>query len=249
MKAQDRILVAIDTNDVQKALVLVGNVSDFVGGFKVGLEFFTSTYAQMVAKRDHWLLDRLHELFYDISGKVFWDGKWDDIPNTVGGAAMGVQPLRPKFINVHASSGINAIAQAVQNRGQSLVLGVTVLTSIDPDECRSIFGDSPDDTVLRFARKLVEAKADGIICSPKELAFLQNRMEPEVFSSLKKVIPGIRPEWAQNNDQKRTMTPAEAVQAGADYLVIGRPISSPPIEIGSPATAARRIAEEIESVL
>jgi orotidine-5'-phosphate decarboxylase len=246
LNAKDRIIVAIDTKDVCKALEIVNTLKDYVGGFKIGLEFFTSTYAQLINSNDYNLLDSLGELYYQMTGKLFWDGKWDDIPNTIKGATTGINSLHPKFVNIHVSAGIDSIISAVEN-SKSIVLGVTVLTSISEDECISIFGDSPNSTVTRFARKLIKAKAGGIICSPKELLYLQEQLQPSEFSQLEKVIPGIRPEWAQLNDQKRVMTPSEAIKAGAQRLVIGRPITDPPTEIGNMLNAVGLIIDEIES--
>ncbi len=191
-------------------------------------------------------LSILRRLFSTVGNNVFWDGKWDDIPNTTQGAAKAIQPLSPLFFNVHAAAGRKAIERAVANKGHSKVLGVTVLTSIDPDECQSIFGDVPRKVVIRFAGMLLEEGADGIICSPQELTIL--RQQP-ALQELLMITPGIRPAWAAASDQKRVMTPGEAVKAGADYLVIGRPITQPPKETGSPVTAANLIAEEITSAL
>ena len=150
------------------------------------------------------------------------------------------------MFNIHASAGAEAIKAAVAVKKNSLVFGVTVLTSIDDSECVSIFGDKPNHKVVDFVSMLAENRADGTICSPKELSFLG---ASEVFSGLLKATPGVRPDWAVLGDQKRVMTPAEAIKAGADYLVIGRPITNPPAEIGSPVEAAKRIADEIASAI
>ena len=123
------------------------------------------------------------------------------------------------------------------------MMGVTILTTFTPEVCKKVYGDEPASMVMFFSRMLAECKCDGVICSPLELALL---MEDEKTRKLIKVIPGIRPLWAQPQDQKRTMTPEEAVKAGADYLVIGRPITNPPKDIGSPVQAVEKIIEEIE---
>ena len=127
---------------------------------------------------------------------------------------------------------------AVASRRSSKVLGVTVLTPISSDECVSIFGDKPEQKVLQFAAKLLEAGADGIICSPKELSILRQNT---AFDQLMIVTPGVRPEWAATNDQKCIMTPGEAIAAGADYLVIGLLITA----ADDPVVAAGKISEEI----
>lgn len=253
MEPKERIIIALDVKDVGAAIALADDLADHVGGFKVGLELITSMLAQLLSTEDNDKaanqLQSWRELFSLLNGKLFWDGKLCDIPNTVAGAAGGLAPLKPMFFNVHASAGEAAVKAAVANKGTSKVLGVTVLTSIDEAECRSIFGDSPGVKVLQFARLLVRAGADGIICSPQELELLEQAAVPDPalagYSQMEKVIPGIRPAWAATGDQKRVMTPGEAIRQGATRLVIGRPITQPPAEIGSPVEAAKRIAEEI----
>lgn len=257
MEAKDRIIVALDVRTVPEAIDLADQLTTHVGGFKIGLEFITASLVQLVATSEEnqaaQQLQDLRALFALIGDQLFWDGKFCDIPNTVGGAASGLQPLKPKFFNVHASAGQKAVVQAVANKGKSQVLGVTVLTSIDKDECQSIFGAEPNVKVLQFALMLAQAKADGIICSPQELCYLgeatQTGAVPESLGTLIRVIPGIRPSWAAQGDQARITTPADAVKNGANYLVIGRPITKPPADIGSPLDAAKRIAEEIADAL
>ncbi len=235
MEVKDRIIVALDVDNLDKAQSLVESLAPHVGCFKVGLELLTAVGAPKVV-----------EFVYSLGGEVFYDGKFNDIPNTVGGAAKAVAEMNVKMFNVHASAGKKAVEAAIANKGKSLVLGVTVLTSIDEEECISIFGNIPGIKVLQFARMLAKVGADGVICSPQELELLGKHGE---LDSLLKITPGVRPLWAVANDQKRTMTPAEAIKAGATALVIGRPITKPPAEIGTPVDAARRIAEEIASVL
>lgn len=178
--------------------------------------------------------------------QAFIDAKLHDIPNTIKGASVAISRMGVRFFNIHASAGPEAIKAAVVNRGHSQVLGVTVLTSIDSETCVSIFGGQPKEKVLDFVKLLANAGADGVICSPQELQIIRDDV---VFNDLLLVTPGVRPEWAAAGDQKRIMTPAEAIKAGADYLVIGRPILKPPKEIGSPVEAAKRIAEEIASAV
>jgi orotidine-5'-phosphate decarboxylase len=150
------------------------------------------------------------------------------------------------MFNVHASAGIEAMRVAVNNKRESLVLAVTILTSLEEDNAHLIFGAPIKAKVLQFARDAEIAGVDGIICSSKELELLAGQEE---LRGLIKVTPGIRPEWATAGDQKRVMTPGEAIKAGADYLVIGRPITKPPEEIGSPVDAAQKIAQEIFAAL
>lgn len=250
MEAKDRIIVALDVSDVRKAIALVKQLSPHVGFFKIGLEFIWSSIANLLLlPKDEaiCLLEYIRNLAEAIGGQhCFLDPKLADIPNTVKGASVAISRLGVKMFNVHASAGNETIKAAVANKGNSLVLGVTVLTSIDKENCLSIFGRWPNEKVEDFALMLAENKADGIICSPQELEFLNG--DPR-FEDLIKVTPGVRPDWAAKGDQKRVMTPAEAIKAGADYLVIGRPITQPPAEIGGPVEAAQKIAEEIANVL
>lgn len=247
MKAKDRIIAALDVDSPNEALSLVQDLGPHVGCFKIGLQFINAMLGSIIVpeKEPEALsgLRKIRDLFTALDGNVLWDGKFDDIPNTVGDASQEVVKIGVKMFNLHVSAGEEAIKRAVASRRNSLVLGVTVLTSIDEKECVSIFGDKPGNKVLQFAKTLIGAGADGVICSPKELRLLSQ------YRQLLKVTPGIRPDWAQREDQKRVMTPGEAIKAGANFLVIGRPIRKPPAEIGSPVDAAKNIAEEIEQAL
>lgn len=236
MEVKDRIIVALDVPSLEQAGQLIAELAPYVGCFKVGLELLTAEGGPSAVRFVH-----------EHGGQVFYDGKFCDIPNTVGNAAKAAARLGVKMFNVHASAGQKAIEAAVANKGGSLVLGVTVLTSIGKmedgtDECLSIFGGEVSAKVKQFAQMLADAGADGIICSPKELGVLND-------FTLLKITPGVRPEWAAAGDQKRIMTPAEAIKAGATALVIGRPITKPPEGIGTPADAAKKIAEEIQQAL
>ncbi len=235
MDVKDRIIVALDVSSLDKAKSLVEALAPHVGCFKVGLELLTAVGAPQVV-----------EFVHSLGGQVFYDGKFDDIPNTIGGATKVVAGLNVKMFNVHASAGIEAMMSAVANKGQSLVLAVTVLTSLEENNAHLIFGNPSKAKVLQLARDAKLAGCDGIICSPQELELLGKQKE---LGSLMKITPGVRPEWASAGDQKRIMTPAEAIKAGATALVIGRPITKPPTEIGTPEDAAKKIAEEISAVL
>jgi len=235
VKAKDRIIVALDVDSLDKAKSLVESLAPYVGCFKIGLELLTAVGAPKVV-----------EFIYSFGGQVFYDGKFDDIPNTVGGAAKAIAGLNVKMFNVHASAGVEAMMSAVANKGQSLVLAVTVLTSLEENNAHLIFGGPNKAKVLQFARDAKLAGCDGIICSSQELELLGMQKE---LDGLLKVTPGVRPKWAAADDQKRIMTPAEAIKAGATALVIGRPITKPPAEIGTPVEAAKKIAEEIATVL
>lgn len=234
MELRDRLIVALDVNSIPKTTELIKALVPFVGCFKVGLELITMVGAPAVVNH----VKRL-------GGEVFFDGKFNDIPNTVAGAARAIASLDVKMFTVHAAAGLDAVKAAVANKGKSKCLVVTVLTSLNESESQHIFGASCQDKVIQFARDAAEAGADGIICSPSELRILEPVVE---VRRLLKITPGIRPSWAQSDDQKRTMTPGEAIEHGAAELVIGRPITSPPLGIGSPVDAVKHILREIAEV-
>ncbi|TSC94626.1 MAG: orotidine 5-phosphate decarboxylase orotate phosphoribosyltransferase [Parcubacteria group bacterium Licking1014_1] len=227
MEAKDRIIVALDVDSLDKAKSLVENLAPHVGCFKVGLELLTSVGAPKVV-----------EFVHSLGGQVFYDGKFNDIPNTVGGAARAVAGLNVKMFNVHASAGIEAMMAAVANKGQSLVLAVTVLTSLEENNAHLIFGGPSKAKVLQLARDAKLAGCDGIICSPQELELLGKQKE---LGGLMKITPGIRSSDDPPDDQKRTLPPGEAIGKGANFLVIGRPITNAP----DPVEAAKKFAEEM----
>jgi orotidine-5'-phosphate decarboxylase len=176
---------------------------------------------------------------------VFLDLKFHDIPNTVADAVRAALALAPVMLTVHASGGaamMRAAADAAEEAGANrpLVLGVTVLTSLGADDLAAtgLAGPVPDQ-VMRLARLAQASGLDGVVCSAREVAALR----AECGAAFKLVVPGIRPAGAAAGDQKRTATPAEAIAAGADYLVVGRPVTG----ADDPAQAARAIIDEIEA--
>ena len=241
---KDRIILPLDVPRISEALKLVNILGPHVGMFKTGLELIYTIFAELLG-RDYQTAKAAYlearTLMNSIGGpRMFMDVKLSDIPNTVGKASLAVSQMGVAWFNVHASAGIESIKAAVANKGNAKVLGVTVLTSIDPDECKSIFGDESSKMVCRFAGKLLDSGADGIICSPQELKILRAE---HIFDELFIVTPGVRPKGSDVNDQKRIMTPGEAIIAGADYLVIGRPITG----AKDPVASAVAIEEEIRN--
>ncbi|MDP2873970.1 MAG: orotidine-5'-phosphate decarboxylase [bacterium] len=232
---RDRLIVALDVDSLEEAGPLVETLAVHVGGFKVGLQLLMAVGAPQAI-----------EFVHKLGGRVFLDGKFNDIPNTVGAATKAVAKHGVRMFTVHASAGMEAMKAAVANKGQSLVIAVTVLTSLDDNESCRIFGVPSKMKVVQLAHDALEAGCDGIVCSPQELGYLQQHEE---LRRLRMITPGIRPAWAATGDQKRVMTPAEAIKAGATALVIGRPITQPPKEIGTPFDAVRRISDEIATVL
>ena len=178
---------------------------------------------------------------------IFLDLKLHDIPNTVAGAVRALVPLQPAFVTVHASGGrvmMQAAAQAARDTAIELgvsrprLLGVTVMTSLDEDDLHDV-GQDPvtEHQVDRLAFLSKDAGLDGVVCSAREIEHLRRRFGAHFTL----VVPGIRPAWSTTDDQKRVMTPAKALALGADYLVIGRPIT----RATNPTEAARRIAREL----
>ncbi len=231
MKFSNPIFVALDTTNLDRAVSLAGELFGLVGGVKLGKTFFTAHGPDGVRR---------------ITARgvpVFLDLKWHDIPNTVAGAVRAALPLTPFMVNVHASGGavmMRAAAEAAATAGKKrpLVLGVTVLTSMGPGDLTALGVDRPLEAQVRALAVLAaEAGLDGVVCSAHEVAALRASFGP----NFKLVVPGIRPEWAAGDDQRRTMTPAEAISQGADYLVIGRPITA----AKDPVAAAQRIVDEL----
>jgi len=249
MKEKSKLILALDVDNPSKAIELVEELSPYVAFFKIGLEFINAMLSSILmpiedkkAINNTW---KIRELFRLLKGKIMWDGKFHDIPNTMAGATKVIAGMGVEMFTIHASAGLSAIEKTVANKGDALVLGVTVLTSISEEECISIFGSEPGAKVVEFAKMLVKAGADGIVCSSKELRLLQSCSE---FDNLIKVVPGTRSSWALKNDQKRVTTPPEALIYGANFLVMGRQLRSPPKEIGTPKDAAEKTLAEIRQV-
>ena len=234
MKLSKKIFVALDTTDLDRALELSRNLVGLVGGFKIGKEFFTALGPNgvlAVAK---------------LGMPIFLDLKFHDIPATVNGAVRAALPLKPFMLNVHAAGGAEMLRAAVDAAGDGpdrpLVLAVTMLTSLDDDDLKSIgVAASSEEQVLRLAQLAKDQGIDGVVCSAREVAVLRKVLGPD----FKLVVPGIRPTWAAADDQKRIVTPTDAIVLGADYLVIGRPITA----TADPADVARRIADELDQKL
>jgi orotidine-5'-phosphate decarboxylase len=241
-----RILVALDTADLDAATDSAALLGDAVAGVKLGLEFFLAHGAKGYRR-----------VAESLTGPgpgtgPFLDLKFHDIPNTVAGAVRSVAALEPLILNVHAGGGEammraarDAAVESADRHGlrPAKVIAVTVLTSLDDDDLRLVGQAAPArDQVLRLAELARACGLDGVVCSPQEIAPLRQRLGAGFLL----VTPGIRPEWAGSgssaaSDQKRVTTPAEATRAGADYLVIGRPITGD----RDPVQAAGRINAEI----
>jgi orotidine-5'-phosphate decarboxylase len=228
------VFVALDTPDLQRALTLSRALKDHVGGLKVGLEFITAFGPDGVRK------------IVEIGLPVFADVKFHDIPNTVAAASREIARLGVMAFNIHASGGevmmreAAVAAHAVDPKVK--VLGVSVLTSIDDVVLESVGQRGPaSDQVVRLARLAKHSGLDGVVCSAHEIAALRKACGKDFLL----VVPGIRPTGADLGDQRRVVTPAQAHAAGADILVIGRPITAAP----DPVAAARAIAAELAGTM
>lgn len=228
---QPELIVALDVDTAGEALALADSLGPEVQWVKVGKQLFTREGPAVV-----------NSLRRECGKKVFLDLKFHDIPNTVAGAVRAAASMGVEMVNIHASGGcamIAAAARAVENTSTILV-AVTVLTSLDEEETRRLgWRDKPAEQVLRLARLSAEAGAAGMVCSAWEIERLRYHLGPDFIL----VVPGIRPAQAGNQDQKRVMTPEKAVRAGADYLVVGRPVTG----ADEPARAAAAIRESMNS--
>jgi orotidine-5'-phosphate decarboxylase len=236
----ERVIVALDLPSFGAAVELMEKLGDMAGSFKVGSQLFASVGPDMIR---------------EIKGrdkKLFLDLKFHDIPNTVARASEVATELGVDIFNVHISGGLEMMrdaAHATRAKASELgierptILGVTVLTSIDEAGFRRVFNCtiSLREQIAQMAKLAQQAGLDGVVASPQEIGLIRNACGEEFVV----LTPGVRPEWASSDDQKRTMTPVEAFRAGATYVVIGRPIYRSP----DPASALKRILQELEENL
>jgi len=250
MNPQDRLIVALDVDTKEKALDLVEKLKNDVKTFKVGSELFTSCGPEILA------------IIKNNGCGIFLDLKFHDIPNTVAKAVVAATRLGVSIINVHASGGYEMMEKAAEvlaieakrlKIDSPKLIAVTVLTSMDENGLKKIgIDDTMEKQVLRLATLAKEAGMDGVVASPSEAKLIREEMGDDFII----ITPGVRPEWAAVNDpstssgsvlslpkddQKRIATPREAVLSGANYIVVGRPITEAP----DPLDAAKRILEEI----
>lgn len=229
------IICALDTQDVAEAFAISREVRPHVGAIKLGLEFFTANGAAGVSA------------ITKLGVPVFLDLKFHDIPNTVAKAIAATAGMNMFMMTVHTSGGRGMLQAAIDasdrvaqitGKDRPLVIGVTLLTSLDQDDISLIgFQDTVQDQVIRLADLAQSAGLDGVVCSPFEIAPIRKKLGDD----LTLVVPGIRPEGSEQGDQKRILTPKEALKRGADYLVIGRPITEAPDR----AAAAQKIFESL----
>lgn len=236
MKDRGQLIVALDVDTKAKAISLAGKLKESVRLFKVGSELFTSCGPEIIKELKK-------------SGcEVFLDLKFHDIPNTVAKSAIAAVKSGAFIFNVHASGGADMMkktAEAVTQEAARLkiekpkVIAVTVLTSMDENNLKKTgIDDNMETQVLRLAKLAKDSGMDGVVASPSETGLIRKNMGKDFLI----ITPGVRPSWAAVNDQKRIATPRQAIENGADFIVVGRPI----VEAPDPAAAAKKVLEEIK---
>ena len=226
-----RIIVAIDLNNLNKALKIVKELRKEVFAFKIGHEFFYNFGISGYKK------------IYNICPRIFLDLKLHDIPNTVEKGLKAISKLKPIFTTIHISGGDEMQRlSSLKNNKKTKILGVTVLTSLDKKQTLKYYKEkNVNSLVAKFAKYAKKNKLGGLVCSPLEIKIVRKQAGEKMIL----VVPGIRPEkisLRKKDDQKRTLTPKEAIKLGADYLVIGRPI----IESKNPLETIKKINQSIQ---
>lgn len=236
MKGRERLIVALDTDNFNKAKDLIDNLDEVVDIFKVGLEQYIATKGKIV------------EYLNNKNKKIFLDLKFHDIPNTMKSAVREVVKDNVWMMTIHVSDmeGMRQVAQIAKEQSEKLnitkpiIVGVTVLTSLNENDLKDLGCNlNIEETVIKRAKLAKEAGIDGVVCSAQEASYIVEA----VGSDFVTVCPGIRPESGTVGDQKRVVTPAKAIQNGAHYLVVGRPIT----QSGDPKESALNIIKEIEN--
>ncbi len=237
MDYKDRIIVAIDTDDIVVCKRLIDTLMSEIKIFKVGKELFTSYGNEAIS------------LIHERGARCFLDLKFHDIPNTVANASQIACRRGVFMFNVHASGGTKMMKAArdavwgeAEKRGleKPVILAVTVLTSLTEEDLKEELGVSRtlDEHVLHLARMAKKAGLDGVVASAKEINLIKSKLGNDFIV----VTPGIRPRWYSHQDQSRVVTPQEAFDSGADYIVIGRPITAS----ADPLESAQRIISELK---
>ncbi len=235
LKAKDRLIVALDYKTLEEVKDIVTKIGDAVSTYKVGLELFLNTRGEAV------------EYLHSIGKKVFLDLKFHDIPNTTTMASMFANKQDVFMFNVHAGGGptmMKSVADMLKtSNSNSIAIAVTILTSFSEEEVKDHFKTDLGISNLanHWAMETKEAGLHGVVCSPLEASKIKEICGENFYT----ICPGVRPEWASSNDQKRIMTPKMAISNGCDFLVVGRPITKGE----DPVRCANLILEEIEEGL
>lgn len=238
MNPEEKLIVALDVDTKEKALEVVEKLKKEVRMFKIGSELFTSCGPDIV------------KAVKEKGCEIFLDLKFHDIPNTVAKASIAATRLGVSIFNVHSLGGCDMMKKAAESARDEAkrlkikapkVIAVTILTSMDENNLKKIaIFDSMDTQVARLAGLALESSLDGVVASPAEIKLIRKKAGADFLI----VTPGVRPSWAAKGDQKRVATPKEAIEDGASFIVVGRPI----IEAPDPVEAARKILKEITEV-
>ena len=224
------IILALDADEISKAADWINATKDSIDIYKVGLEFFLKFGASGIA-----------ELRKNGDFEIFLDLKLHDIPNTVANSVKSISQLKPKFLTVHASGGRKMVSAAALADPSIAITAVTILTSLSDEELGELgFASNAEQSAVALAKIAVTAGARAIVCSPFEVGAIRSA----VGDGVTLITPGVRPVGSAAGDQKRFMTPAQAIEAGANYLVIGRPITGQP-SLDTMADAAAAILKSI----
>lgn len=239
MTTKDQLIIALDYNRSEEAMALVDAIGDTATYYKVGLELFLNSKGDVIEQ-------------LKVRGKhVFLDLKFHDIPNTVAAACRWASGLGVDMFNVHAGGGLEMMQRAfeatqegAQSQGLAApkLIAVTILTSFDAKGLAQVgFSGSVDENVKRLAALTAQAGLNGVVCSSREVPLIRDAVVDPGFLT---VCPGVRPEWAQKGDQKRIMTPAQAMEQGVNHIVVGRPIT----QAEDPVAATEKILAEMQCV-
>lgn len=224
------IILALDADEISKAADWINATKDSIDIYKVGLEFFLKFGASGIAE-----LRKIGDF------EIFLDLKLHDIPNTVANSVKSISQLKPKFLTVHASGGREMVSAAALADPSIEITAVTILTSLSDEELGELgFASNAEQSAVALAKIAVTAGASAIVCSPFEAGAIRSA----VGDGVTLITPGVRPVGSAAGDQKRFMTPAQAIEAGANYLVIGRPITGQP-SLEAMADAAAAILKSI----
>ena len=229
MRNSSQVILALDFSDMASTVEMINLTKEHIGIYKLGLEFYLAHGKSGVKE--------IQSRFTDI--EVFLDLKLHDIPNTVAGACRSVADINPKFLTVHASGGSKMISAASSALPKVEITAVTILTSLDQEQMLAMgLSENIENLTLSLAKNAVNSGARAIVSSPQEVSLLRKHLGEKVTL----ITPGVRPSGAERDDQERVMTPREAIEAGADFVVIGRPITkaSDPKQAAEAITASLR---------
>ena len=238
--AKDRLVLALDVDTLQEAKELVTELKDYVGTFKVGLQLFTSVGPEVI------------KMIHEEGGRIFFDGKYHDIPNTVAKAGANLVKQGVSFFNIDITAGSKAMTTTIKlsretakryDQPRPTILGVTLLSSFGQRTLTEELGieRNIDDYVSKLAKLAKDSGLDGVVASATDVP----KIRKECGEDFILLCPAIRPTWSVVNDQIRVVTPTDAVRSGVDYMVVGRPITSAPDRI----SAVKMILDEIEQAI